>query len=278
MKSGKLSCLIILSAVAVFLTGCADIRQEISVSPEGQIDCSQQISIADPTAALAEQEPLLSALLGDLQPIDLDLGGTHYKAVVQDGQWIYRAEVSPADISACPGMPGSSENALILIPAEGPRTRFIGRLAFSITDVKGWVSSALESSFGKLVADQLAARFEDSMLAGRHWTIVFRAPGRVVTTNGKLDSLTNTVTWQYALSDFVGVESSPRILEAVYLPAGYQPTLWETLETVPAVYLILAGLVLGAGIVLIFWGISFIIRLLIRNKPVGRDPSSRPVR
>jgi hypothetical protein len=265
MKSGKLSCLIILSAAAVFLAGCADIRQEITVSPKGQIDCSQQISIDDPTAALAEQEPLIAALLGDLQPIDLDLGGVRYQGAVQDGQWIYRAEVSPADISACPGMPGSSENALILIPADGPRTRFIGRLAFTITDMKGWVSSALESFAGKLVADQLAARFEDSMLAGHHWTIIFHAPGRVVATNGKLDSLTNTVTWQYGLSDFVGAESAPRILEAVYLPAGYQPTLWETLEDVPAAYLILGGLVIGAGIILILWGVTFLVRVLIRK-------------
>lgn len=264
MKSGKLSCLIILSAAALFLAGCADIRQEITVSADGQIDCSQQISVDDPTAALAKEEPLLSALLGDLDPLDLDLGGAHYKAVAQDGQWIYRAEVSPPDISACPGMPGSSENALLLVPAEGPRTRFIGRLAFTITDMKGWVSSALESMAGKLVADQLAARFEDSMLASRHWTIIFHAPGRVVSTNGRLDPLTNTVTWDYALSDFVG-ESQPRILEAVFLPAGYQPTLWETLESVPALYLLLAGLVAGAGIVLVFWGGSFIIRALIRK-------------
>ena len=215
--------IILLVTAGLLLAGCADIRQEITIAADGQITCSQQISTDDPTAALAGQDPILQALLGKVQPVDLQFGGVTYRAAAQDGQWIYRAETAPADLSDCPGMPSSRRNALLLLPAGGHRTQFIGRLAFTITDVKGWVSSALEATVGKLAADQLANRFEDSMLSGHAWTIVLHAPGQVVSTNGKLDRLTNTVTWEIPLSEFVGVDAPARTLEAVYLPPGTNP-------------------------------------------------------
>lgn len=232
--------------MAIFLTGCMDVVQELWIEPDGSAECSMQISMSQLLVEAGGKDELAELIQKAHETSSDEIEVIDAADGVIDDIHYYVYHIKTANINNCLGQDSAQIVTMNLSPSQRNRILYTQKFDYHENNAVGAIRVILGTTDWGDSVGLLSNAMQSKLLKDHYWTVKVHVPGEITDTNGQYDKESQTVTWRLALDQVMVPDAEPVILKLEYLPRGTELSWVDQFGNTGIILAIICSFSLGA--------------------------------